>query len=992
MDKLRNFTCYLKLLLGALFTIAFTYPVQAQLFINEISICNVNKELDPNYDYSGWIEIYNSSDNDVDLKNVYFSDEEDNPLKYKLSSSRIVPAKGYEVVWLNDEIKNSTTGYFLDTDADDGGFLSIADKNGNIYDTFTYEHQYTNVSYGRSIDGDIEAPLVYFLTSSFRATNNGTVAATEVVNTPVLSQTSGFYDTSIKVTISCKTKDAQIYYTTDSSEPTKESHLYTGEITIDKTTVLSARAFKDCYLEGLITSGTYLINERKPESLPIVFLTTSSDNLYDDMLGIYCIGTNGIILISGTPKANYNRDWTRWAHFEMVDENRDIHINQPIGLGISGNGSRGYDQKSFKIKGKIRFGKKRFDYLLFPTKEGLRHKSFVLRSGGQYYNSVQLIHDACIQSLADVTPLDYQASTPAVVYLNGNYWGIYNLRERKNKDMVYSHYGLSETDVDIIEYAWRPLAATGNKDNWNKLDDFVRNNDLTDDGNYKQVCDMMDIDNFLYYMAIELLVENSDWPNNNQQIFCPHREGGKWRWVLQDLDKTLGGTTSVNKLKELIESTSTLLSTKLIVYLLENEKFKEDYITVQSLVAGSVYAPKRFEARLIEMKKAIEAEYPYYQEKWPEQGKSDLEKTTNSKIKIEAQYTEQAFNYLRENFSLGNVHSLTISGSHDNVPLLFNGRQIPVLPYDGKWFEGKTLELKAPLYDKLKKFVAWEITSGSSTRTVATTTLELLLTEDTQVKAIYEKVDMARRAGLYINEVSADNATYVDDKYKYEDWVEIYNSSNNPVDLSGYYFSNSKDDLSMFRFSDEDKTQTVVPANGYAIIWCSKKPERGPLHTNFKLPKDGGTIYLSKEDEGGFISVEDSICYPEHDETVSFGRYPDGSETFVTFAVPTFKSMNLYSPYNLPGYTEEYTLVTDIASAPLADKLQPIVYRDSENQLYVKCPESVSMQVLSVNGQICEQGRSLKNEFYLNIGEYSSGVYLLVLESEHERWVYKFMK
>lgn len=991
MKKLLQLNYYSKLAIVLALAIVIDSPVRAQLMINEISISNVNRELDPNYDYSGWIEIYNSSDNNIDLKNVYFSDEEGNPLKYKLSSNRLVPAKGYEVVWLNDEIASPATGYFLDTDADDGGFLSISDKSGNVYDTLTYPHQYTNISYGHSIDADKESPLVYFQQPSFKSSNDGVAVATEVVETPKISQKSGFYDAAINVEISCKTKDAQIYYTTDASEPTKESNLYTGPISVNTTTTIRSRAFKDEYLDGLIATATYMINERKPESLPVVFLTTSRENLYDDMTGIYCVGTNGIILTSATPKANYNRDWTRWAHFEMFDEDRDIHVNQPIGLAISGNATRGYDQKSFKIKGKIRFGKKRFDYPLFPTREGLRYKSFLLRAGGQYYNAVQLIHDATIQSLADVTPLDYQASTPAVVYLNGEYWGIYNLRERKNKDMVYSHYGISETDVDIIEYSWRAVAATGNKDRINELDAFAKSSDFSNDDNYAKMCEMIDIDNFLYYMAIELLIKNNDWPNNNQQTFCPHRDGGKWKWILQDLDKALEANPA-NKLKELIESTSTLLSTKLIVYLLQNEKFKEDYITVQSLVAGSVYSPSRFAARLSTMKKAIEAEYPYYQKKWPEQGKNNLEKATKKTIGLEAQSVEKIYEYMQENLSLGAVHSLSIDASQANVPLLFKNRRIPILPYEGKWFENKMLVLQAPLYDKNKKFVAWEATSGSSVRSIETTTMELLLTGDTKIKAIYEETDMVRRSGLYINEISADNATYVDEKYKYEDWVEIYNSSNEPIDLSEYYFSNDKNELSLFHFPNENKEKTLIPANGYGIIWCSKNPERGPLHTSFKLPKDGGSIYLSKENTDGTIALVDSICYPAHDQSVSFGRYPDGTETLVTFSVPSFKQMNLYSPYNIPGYTEDYPLVTGVEDIRLTDELHPLVYKAQNDYLYVKSLEKVRLQIISINGNVWYREDGMENEYALDVVKFPHGMYVVILESECERWIYKFIR
>ena len=331
--------------LFGVFFILFSVPniLHAQIFINEISICNVNKELDPNYDYSGWIELYNCSNTDINIKNLYFSDDSEQPLKYKISDDRILPAQGYAVVWLNDELINSKTGYSLDTDADDGGFLSVADKNGNIYDTMNYGQQYPNISYGRPVDGDTTSPLVYFIRNTFGNTNNKAVTATEVIKTPKISTKSGFYESAVKVKITCGTEGAQIYYTTDASEPTLESTLYTNEITIPSTTVLRARAFKDGCLDGLIATNTYMINKRKPENLPIIFLTTAPENLYDDMIGIYCIGTNGIILTANNPKANYNRDWTRWGYIEFQDEKREVSISQPIGLAISGNASRGYD-------------------------------------------------------------------------------------------------------------------------------------------------------------------------------------------------------------------------------------------------------------------------------------------------------------------------------------------------------------------------------------------------------------------------------------------------------------------------------------------------------------------------------------------------------------------------------------------------------------------------------------------------------------------------
>ena len=330
-------------------------------------------------------------------------------------------------------------------------------------------------------------------------------------------------------------------------------------IQIDTTVTIRACSFKEGCFDGLVFTNTYMINERKPESLPVVFLTTSDENLYDDSLGIYCVGTNGIKLTSQNPVANYNRDWTRWGNIEYYDESRNLYINQQTGISISGNASRGYPQKSFKLKGRSRFGTKRFDYPLFPVRESLRYKSFLLRAGGQYYNTVQLVHDALIQSVAQVTGIDFQAALPAVVYLNGEYWGIYNLRERKNKDYIYSHYGLSERDVNIVEYAWKATSSAGNLNQWKEFESYILSADLTDKSVYSRVCDMMDIDNFLYYMSVQIMAKNNDWPNNNQQIFKSLSEDGKWKWMLQDLDKCFEDNKKRNILKEMQESESTFL-------------------------------------------------------------------------------------------------------------------------------------------------------------------------------------------------------------------------------------------------------------------------------------------------------------------------------------------------------------------------------------------------------------------------------------------------
>lgn len=439
-----------------LFVLFFPLLSASALKINEISVGNVSMELDPDYDFSPWVELYNDSTVPVNIKGLYFSDEEGNPQKYSLKEDREIPAGGYAVVWENDELSDGK-GVYFDMDMD-GGYISVSDVDGNILDYIEYPEQYTNVSYGRTTDGEDE--FGYFIKPSLKSSNNGSLTGTGVAATPVFSVESGFYSTGLTVDISCSTTDAVIYYTTDGSVPTKEDKKYSGEITISKTTSIRAKAFVDGSLDGYAASATYMINERKPD-LPVVFFVVDTSYLFNDTIGIYCVGTNGISGSGAAGIGNYNHDWTRYSNFEFYDKG-ELKINQNVGIEISGHGSRGYPQKSLKVKSGKKYGKKNIDYEFFPDKPGRKFKSILLRAGGQQYISGFIIRDAVMQQLCSAFPLPYQAYLPAVLYINGKYWGIHNIRERNSADNIYSNYGLDKDEIDLLNYDWYLVVSEGN--------------------------------------------------------------------------------------------------------------------------------------------------------------------------------------------------------------------------------------------------------------------------------------------------------------------------------------------------------------------------------------------------------------------------------------------------------------------------------------------------------------------------------------------------
>ncbi len=322
----------------------------------------------------------------------------------------------------------------------------------------------------------------------------------------------------------------------------------------------------------------------------------------------------------------------------------------------------------------------------------------------------------------------------------------------------------------------------------------------------------------------------------------------------------------------------------------------------------------------------------------------------------------------------------------------FNGLQIPILPYEGKWFAEKKLILTAPLYDEGQKFAYWTIKTPNSLKKEITSTLNFLITDSTDIVAVYEGADSTRRAGLYINEISPDNTTYVDTLYKYEDWIEIYNSSNNPINLAGYYISNNKTKKELFQFSDKEKESTTVPAREYAIIWCSKKPERGIMHTNFKLSKEGGCIYLSKSNNKNEIELIDSLHYNETDENITSGRYPDAGETIVTFNNASFKEKNIYSSYNITSYIEKYPLVTEINELKANASTPNIYINANHTELFVQCEEGSSLRIIDLNGTIIQQKSELLPRNTINISEFNCGTYIIILENSVERKVLKFIR
>lgn len=945
------------------------YSNAIELRINELSLSNVSEISDPHHNYKDWIELYNPGTTDIDFDILRFSDEKGVQLKYKLIESRIIKAGEHVLIWLNGEITDGK-GNYPDLDAW-GGFFSVSDSLGNLLDSLSYPAQYTDVSYGRIHEDSIRCS--WFLTSTPGTANAGSPTATQRVATPELSVKGGFYDTPVIVSISCATPGARIFYTIDGAEPNIFTNEYIGNpVYIDSSRPLKVHAIADGYLKGATAVATYLIKERKPD-LPVVMITIDEKHLYDSNSGIYVKGTNGVHHFSNGETANYNRKWTRPGHFEFLDQQKDLKLSQAVGVSVLGTVTRSYNLKSFDIKASKRFGTPRLDYAFFPQKDGRRYKSIALRNGGNQDFPGFIFRDAFSQSLIESIDLDYQAYQPCVLYVNGKYWGLLNMREKSTKDYIYSNYNYTPSEIDLVYMAEAMLGTTVKLD---PVDTLITRNKIITDSIYNQLKQHIDIDNYINYLSIENVLINTDWPVNNNRHFTHRAEGSRYRWILNDMDRSLlfEGHNSIERIRD---EQNINLQHRMIQELSDAEAFRNHLTEVQSIYTGTLFNEKRMLARLDSMVERIRNEFPFHATRWNPFWETWLDEGyEQTKLRLSV-VVDKSYMDLKHNFGLGDTLNLTIQSNVPDVALHFNGYRIPVLPYEGKYFKDRKIKLIAPEYAEDKKFRYWLITEMQRTTMQTSLEMELNMTYITSITAIYGKAEEVRRDGLYINEISPANSIFTDQQFRYEDWVEIYNNSDSAISLNGYYLSNQASDLQLHQFG---ALAGSIPAHGHRIIWCSNATWRGEDHTGFKLKADGGRLFLSRDTPDGFQLV-DSVSYPAIDGKRSVGRYPDGEEEMMIFNRPSFKKANYQSTYNLPLYRQASTFQTYFEAPEQELNLQVVSQRRIITLIREqRLPATVELYNMSGN-KVMQQTIDGYLHFF-EMHAFPPGLYLLIYTDE----------
>lgn len=503
--------------------LAFVGIVHADVIINEVMASNGFYESGHAWD---WVELYNDGKETVDLSGWGFTDSKKDLYKFTFPDGAKLKGGEYLTIWCTGK-ENKTPGkgkeFYADFKISSAGEkLRLTNADGEEIRKVELPEQYGCVSYGLPSGGGEYG----FFENPTRGKKNDAEAFTGRAAEPQIVTAAGFYEGS--VTVEVRGEDgAELRYTTDGETPTKKSKVFPAEgLTLKKTTPLRVKAFREDAVSSVTAGATFFIDDA-PQTA-IVSLISDDKYLFNKKTGMLTKGSGSI--------PNYAKEYEYPVHIEYFNKDGKMEISQTGTMTTSGHSALINAQKSIALYARKAWGADRFAFNPFPTRDYESYKSLLLRSTNSDYSATRL-RDIVASSLAEGQGILYQDHVVIQVYINGRYWGHYNLREKINKYFVAAYEGVTdEKDIDSIDILARTgtdeFLQNGDNKDWLALCDFCKKNDLNVPENLERVERELDIDNMFTHAAYEIILGNIDFTN----VRVYRVPGGKWKYLLFDVE------------------------------------------------------------------------------------------------------------------------------------------------------------------------------------------------------------------------------------------------------------------------------------------------------------------------------------------------------------------------------------------------------------------------------------------------------------------------
>ena len=860
----------LSYLLAGAATGSFADAGRRDLYINEIMANNQTCCPDDEGEFPDWIEIYNAGKERVDLTGMYITDDIDNPTRFRIAAdspttATIAPG-GFLLLWADGDLDDGPAHVDFGLRRSGEELALFAPDASTLIDSLSFGPQQADVSYGRQPDGgddwfSMEAP------SPGRP--NATTGKSALSDPPLFSHLGGMYEGNVAVALFHPAARTLITYTTDGAIPTRRSTPYWDHpLELRATTVVRARAFTAGRTASEVITHTFLIGEQP--TLPVVSLATDPHNLWDEDLGIYVEGKD----------ENFKKNWERPASIEFFEADGELGFTSDVGVEIHGGWSRRLPQKSLAINFRAKYGTETLTYRLFADKPIEEFKEFILRNSGNDW-TYTLMRDGMMQSLVkDRMDLDYQSYRPAILFLNGQYWGIHNLRERINASYIASNYGIPRNQIDLLEE--RSEVRVGTAAHYDSLLAFLDASDMAAPETMEHVENQMQIDHYIDYQIAEIFFANTDWPATNIEYWRPRTDAGKWRWILFDtdfgFDLKLALTPSPPD-HNTLEMASTAdgppypnppWSTFLLRTLLEAPEFRNQFVQQMAIHLNTTFATARVIALIDSLRDEVGGEIARHAERWsphpaPHYGDpfSSVE-TWEANIAEMREFARQRGGHVRQHLAAKfglesqSLLSLRVEPEHAGV-IEINGVRAEPFPWSGPLFDEVPFQLTARANFGYE-FAGWSAPFG------ADESIAVALSEALSLTAHFAPGGMP---AVLINEINYNSSSDFDAG----DWVELHNPGDAAVDISGWTFGRGRKNNGFLL-----PPETMLPAGGFAVL-CQERSAMTAAFADldecigdFAFNIDGGGDIITLSDSLG--QLVDAVAF---DDAPPWPQTPDGT-------------------------------------------------------------------------------------------------------------------
>ena len=717
------------------------------LVINEIMQSNVECTMDDIKEFpDSWVELYNPSDAAINLKDYKISNKNKEKKAWKLPDMTVA-AHGYVLVYCDKEGKEDNRLH-ADFRLESGkGCTVYLFTNQEVVDSLPADMKKMpapDIAFGRKTDGADE--WGYQLTATPGEANCGNICdAKHILGAPVFSEPGRVTSNNSAVSLTLSLPEdapegAYIMYTTDGSEPQPSDAAVeqpkTVSLNITKTTVIRAKVCCDGWLSPMSSAQSYIFHPRTM-TIPIFSVQTNDKYLNDAAIGLFAN--------NNSKEDKKLHDWRRPVNIEFFPaEGENSAFNQLGETRIQGGQSRANALKSMVFYANKRFDPdhKRFSYEFFPDqKPGITEfKSFSLRDGGNDFGDLYF-RDLIIQrTMAKNVDLDWQAGHSAVLYINGEYMGMLNIRERSNEDNIYSNYDGLE-DLDLIEISHEKINNVDQFEEEFKEGDEVFYNNFkafySEKGHSKAEYEQwIDVNEYLNVIAMNFFYGNIDFPGNNLVFWRPNDDAEvdlpkRFRVIVKDTDFGLGlygRQNSYNTIDLLYNPNNypndnwafTTPATTLLKNMLENDDIRNLFIDKCCIFMGDFMNGKGTGATIDLIQAEAMEEFVAHRDKynpgwswWPADNRGEITNKFNEAKNWAEGRPNYFYQHIGNQWNLGTPRTLTINKTNkSDVEITFNDIKLSDKVFDGKYFKDRTISLSATVTEGDKTVTGWKVTGA----------------------------------------------------------------------------------------------------------------------------------------------------------------------------------------------------------------------------------------------------------------------------------------